>query len=60
MGVAENQRAELHDGDEAGQIHDFGIGVPAIKHAGKVEEFGALVYFGPEAFFEGFFSVLEG
>ena len=35
--VAEDERAELHDGDEAGEIEDFGVGITSVKDAGEVE-----------------------
>ena len=59
MGVSENERAEFHDRDETGQIHDFRIWITTIENAGEVEEFCALVYFCPETVFEGFFGGFE-
>lgn len=32
MGVSEDKGSELHDRDEAGEIHDFGVGIAAIEN----------------------------
>lgn len=56
MGVAEDERPELHDGDEAGEVEDLGVRVPAVENSGEVEELGSLVDFCPESLFEGFFG----
>lgn len=59
MSVSEDKRAEFHDRDETGEIHDFCVWIAAIENAGQVEEFCALIYFGPETVFEGFFGGLK-
>ena len=59
MSVSEDERAEFHDRDETGEIHDFCVWITAIENAGEVEEFCALIYFCPETVFEGFFCGLE-
>lgn len=59
VGVAEDEGAELHDADEAGEVEDLGVGVAPVEHAGEVEELGALVDLGPEALLEGLFGVFE-
>jgi hypothetical protein len=30
MGVSEDERTELHDADETGEVHDFGVGISSI------------------------------
>ena len=58
--IPEDQRPELHDGDEAGEVEDLGVGVPAVDDPREVEELGALVDLGPEPLLERLFGVLEG
>jgi hypothetical protein len=60
MRIAENEGAEFHDGNEASEVEDFGVGVTAIDNTRKVEKFCALVDFCPETLFKGFFGGLEG
>jgi hypothetical protein len=60
MGVSEYEGPKLHNRDEAGEVHDFGVGVAAVENTGEVEEFGALVDFGPESLLEGLFGVAKG
>lgn len=60
MGITENEGAEFHDGNEAGEVEDFGVGITAVDDAGKVEKFCPLVNFCPETLFEGFFGGFEG
>ncbi len=61
MGIPEDQGAEFHDRDEAGEIMDLLVWVPAIEDAGKVEEFGTLVNLGPETLFQALFCLsLDG
>lgn len=60
MCVAEHEGAELHHGDEAGEVEDLGVGVPAVQDAREVEEFGPLIDLRPEAFLQGLFGVLQG
>ena len=57
MRVAEDERTELHDGDEATEVLDLGVGVAAVEHAGEVEELCALVYLCPETLLERLFGV---
>ena len=57
MRVPKHQWAELHHAHKAGQIQNFGVGVPPVEHAGEVEELCALVDFGPEALLEAFFGL---
>jgi len=59
MSVAEDERPELHNGDEAREIHDFGVGISTIDDPGEVEDFRALINFCPETFFEGLFSTAD-
>lgn len=50
VGVAPNERARvLHDGQEAGEVVDFAIGVTAVQDTGKVEKVGTLVEFAPKS-----------
>ena len=58
--IAENERAELHDGDEARKVEDLGVGITAVKHTGQVEELSTLVNFCPEAFLQSFLGRFEG
>ena len=60
MRIAENERAELHDGDEARKVEDLGVGITAVKHTGQVEELSTLVNFCPEAFLQSFLGRFEG
>lgn len=60
MGITENERTEFHDGNETGEVEDFGIGVTTVDDSRKIEEFCALIDFRPETLLEGFFSGLEG
>lgn len=50
VGVAPDERAGvLHDGQEAGEVVDFAVGVTAVEDTGKVEKVGALVEFAPKS-----------
>ncbi len=60
MGVAEDEGSKFHDRNETRKIEDLGVRVATIDDSGKIEEFRALVYFCPEAFFEGLFSCFQG
>ena len=59
MSIAKDERPELHNGNEAREIHDFGVGIATIDDPGEVEELRALVNFCPETFFKGVFSAAE-
>ena len=59
MGVAEDQGAELHNADEAGKVHDFGVGISPIKDSRQIEQLCALVDFCPKPLFESFFGRTE-
>ena len=59
MLITEDERTELHNADEAGEVENFSVGVSAVEDAGEVEKFGPLVDFCPEALLEGFLGVLE-
>lgn len=59
MRVSEYKRSEFHDGDETGEVQDFGIGVPAIDNARKIKEFCALVDLSPKTLFECFLCSFE-
>lgn len=56
MGVAEDERPEFHDGDEAGEVEDLGVRVSAVEDAREVEKLGPLIDFCPEALFKGLFG----
>ena len=56
MGIAEDKRAELHDGDKTRQVEDFGIRIASIEDARKVKKLCTLINFSPEALFQGLFS----
>ena len=56
MGVAEDERPELHDGDEAGEVEDLSVRIAAVENSGEVEKLGSLVDFCPESLFESFFG----
>lgn len=61
MVVPEDQRSELHGGDEAAHVVDLGIGITAVQDTGEVEELGAIVDLGPETLLEGFLGfTLQG
>ena len=60
MLIPEDQRPELHDGDEAGEEVDLGVGIPAVDDAGEGEELRALVDLGPESMFQSFLGVFQG
>lgn len=60
MCVAEYEGAELHHGDEAGQVKNLSVGVAAVQDAREVEQFGPLVDLRPEALLQSLFGVLQG
>ena len=60
MLIAEDEGAELHDGNEAGEIEDLGVGVATVEDAGEIEELRTLVYLCPKALLECFFGRTEG
>ncbi len=60
MRVTKHEGAELHDGDEAGQVQNFSVGVATIEDTGEVEELGTLVDLGPEALLQSLLSCTEG
>lgn len=60
MSVAEDKGSELHDGDEAGEIEDFGVRIAAVEHARQVEELGTLVDLRPKTLFQGLLGSAEG
>ena len=60
MLIAEDEGAEFHDGDEAGEVEDFSVGITSIKDAREVEELGTLVNLGPEALFQSLLCSTEG
>jgi len=59
MCISEDEGPELHNGDEAREIHDFGVWISTVDDPGQVEELRALVNFCPETFFEGFFRAAD-
>ena len=59
MGVAEDQGAEFHDADEAGEVHNFSVRVSPVKDSRQIEQLCALVDFCPKPLFEGFFGRTE-
>ena len=60
MTIPEDERSELHDTNEAGEIQDFCIRIAAIQDTREVEEFGPLVDFRPKSFFQSFLRCTEG
>lgn len=56
MGIAEDKRAELHDGDKTRQVENFGVRIASIEDARKVKKLCALIDFSPEALFQSLFS----
>ncbi len=60
MRVTEDERAELHNANKAGEVENFGIRVSAVEYAGEVEKFGSLVYFCPKPFLQRLLGIFEG
>ena len=60
MLITEDKRAELHDGDEAGEVEDFGVGIASVEDTGEVEELSTLVNLGPKALFQRLLGSTEG
>ena len=60
MLIAEDEGAELHDGDEAGEVEDLGVGVATVENAGEIEELRTLVDLCPKTLFECLFGRTKG
>jgi len=58
--ITENERAELHDTDEAGEVENLGVRIAAVEYAGKIEQFSTLINLRPETLLERFFSRAKG
>jgi hypothetical protein len=57
--VAEHERAELEDAEEAREVQDLPVRVPPVEDAGEVEELRTRVDLRPEPLLERFLRVLE-
>lgn len=56
MGISPYEGTKLHDTDEAAEVHDLGVRVPAIQYPREIEKLCTGIYFCPEALFKSLFG----